>query len=242
MTSKTKTARACLILLLAALLLPVLSLGALASGQSIDLDTKGSITLHFAYEGKPLAGGKLTLRQVAEVKATDTGLEFAWLPAMKSAGIPMKDLESPTVAKKVADAADKGSLPSTTAAIGKDGTVSFKDLPLGLYLLTQPEAPAGFECIRPFLMGVPGKNDKGGYVYDVDGAPKPQVVKATPSPSPSPSPTPIPEDPSKPPKLPQTGQLKWPIAVMAVAGLVLTALGTGLRISARRYDEGEDRR
>lgn len=59
-----------------------------------------------------------------------------------------------------------------------------------------------------------------------------------PSPEPSESPTPTPAPTGKPSgadeTLPQTGQLRWPVPVLAVLGLALAAAGIGCR---RRRDE-----
>jgi hypothetical protein len=65
------------------------------------------------------------------------------------------------------------------------------------------------------------------------------VVTNTWTPSPSPSPSTPPASPTPPTttsKLPQTGQLWWPVRLLAVAGLGLMLLGWGIR---RREDEHE---
>jgi hypothetical protein len=53
--------------------------------------------------------------------------------------------------------------------------------------------------------------------------PPPTVTPAQPSPAPSATPTP------SQPKLPQTGQLWWPISLLALCGLVLILIGVKLR-------------
>lgn len=45
------------------------------------------------------------------------------------------------------------------------------------------------------------------------------------TPSPSPSPTPTPKPPNDTPKLPQTGQLWWPVPALIMAGLFLVVIG-----------------
>ena len=69
--------------------------------------------------------------------------------------------------------------------------------------------------------------------------PPPEPTEApVPSPEPSVTPTPTPARTGKPSgadeTLPQTGQLRWPVPVLAVLGLALAAAGIGCR---RRRDE-----
>lgn len=63
---------------------------------------------------------------------------------------------------------------------------------------------------------------------DPDPTPTP-VPEPTPTPIPDPTPTPTPTPTPEVPKLPQTGQMNWPIPVLAVLGLALVALGWILR-------------
>ena len=86
----------------------------------------------------------------------------------------------------------------------------------------------------PVLVSVPFMDPKTGeYTYDVDATVKPAVIRETePTPTPSPSPTPTPG-----PKLPQTGQLNWPIPVLAGAGVFFILLGLWLLGSDRRRSQ-----
>lgn len=57
--------------------------------------------------------------------------------------------------------------------------------------------------------------------------------EGTPSPTPSPEGTPTPT-PTVPGKLPQSGQLNWPIPVLALAGLILIGIGVALAQKAKK--------
>ena len=94
----------------------------------------------------------------------------------------------------------------------------------GLYLLVQYKAAEGYEAAAPFLVSVP-MNEDGTYIYDVDASPKVELTKA---PQPTPTPTP------KPPTLAQTGQLNWPVPVLAIIGLCLFSLGWLLRFGRKK--------
>ena len=118
------------------------------------------------------------------------------------------------------------------------GWVTFAPLDPGLYVVTQKQSQAteGFDAIQPFLISLP-RWENGSYVYDLTAAPKvPLVPEETPPPPPPSEPTTPPPD--DPPDIPQTGQLNWPVPVLAVSGMTLFILGWALCFgSGRKYHE-----
>lgn len=111
--------------------------------------------------------------------------------------------------------------------------VSFTNLELGLYLLVQDVAAEGCIKMEPFLVSVP-MEENGGYLYDVDASPKVELAKLPVEPS-------KPEQPELPggSKLPQTGQLNWPIPLLVMSGLCLLSAGWLLRFGKRKSDRRE---
>jgi LPXTG-motif cell wall-anchored protein len=112
---------------------------------------------------------------------------------------------------------NKGTIPFVTkTADAKDGTCQFSGLSTGLYLVIQETPAPGFSALNAFLVSVPQLED-GVYVYEVTATIKSELER-------EPDPTdPPPTTPG--PTLPQTGQLNWPVPVMAVSGMVLFLLG-----------------
>lgn len=93
-------------------------------------------------------------------------------------------------------------LPGTEKTVDSRGSVIFDDLPAGQYFLVQHKAPAGYYPIKPFLvelLQMPG----GTQISSVDGTPKLEPEK----------------------KLPQTGQLVWPVWVLLGMGICTTGIG-----------------
>lgn len=167
--------------------------------------------------GTTVFGGSLTLYRVGEVFEDDGNYSFALTGDFVDCGQSLADLESTTLAKSLADYAVSRSLKGTTQNVDAKGTVSFKDVQLGLYLLVQEVPAEGYYKADPFLVSVPMMEDDV-YIYDVDASPKVEVEH-------EPQPTnPPPTKPTKP-TLPQTGQLNWPIPVLIVCGLVLLCVG-----------------
>ena len=111
-----------------------------------------------------------------------------------------------------------------TANIGSTGKAVFRNVTPGLYLLVQQSAAEGYLAADPFLVSVP-MMENGTYIYDVDASPKTELEKAPV--------TPTPEKPN-PPKLPQTGQLNWPILVLSGVGIALVVFGGAVILTKKK--------
>ena len=126
--------------------------------------------------------------------------------------------------------------------VNEEGYADITKLPQGLYLVVQTEASHGYEAIKPFLVSIPLR-DGNNWIYDVDATPKvcatipetPDIPDTPDNPvSPDSPDNPVspgnpdnPVSPSNPdkPVLPQTGQLNWPVPVLACSGVLLFAIG-----------------
>lgn len=199
-------------LLLSVFLLCALSAAALAN-EVPDLNRKGSITVEMKYDGNAVTGGKLLAYRVAQIIENDGNYSFEALPPYQSVELTQENLSSPELAAAFAAQISSDGI---EPAIAEDGLVCFENLELGLYLIVQTEASPGFEPLKPFLVSVP-INEDGHYLYDVNANGKFQLLQ---EPQPTPSPT---ESPG--PDLPQTGQLNWPIPLLAALGLGLFSMG-----------------
>ena len=128
------------------------------------------------------------------------------------------------------------ALPGGTLAlykVGENGKVTFSSLPFGLYLVVQKTAPAGYGKTEPFLVSLPYL-EEGEYQYDVASQPKTDLERdVTTKPTTSPTTKPA---ASSGGKLPQTGQLWWPVPVLNCGGLGCIVEG----LLRRRRDGDED--
>ena len=188
-----------------------------------DLTRTGSISVDVISTDthKAIPGGSLTLYQVATAAAVDTGMTFILTDDFSAVGIdPMTvgdDARVREMAQAFADYAASKGIKGTSLAVGANGNATFTNLDLGLYLIVQPKAADGYDPLSAFLVTVPLKQD-GKLLYDVVASPKPGTANTTPVP-----PTPTPTPPSG--KLPQTGQLWWPVPWLALSGAALLAIG-----------------
>ena len=200
--------------LLAALVL-VLCLPMTVSAHEVpDLTRTGSIEVLMRIGTKAVSGGTLTATKVGYIDKDDGDYFFRRLD-----GERLTDITSSTAPGKLKDFADNYGknhpMTSLTVNINKEGKAKFGNLKPGLYLITQKKAASGYNPLAPFLVSVP-YNDDGHYEYNVDINSKAELEK-TPE---------KPHRPGKPSeKLPQTGQLNWPVPVLAGGGLLLMIVG-----------------
>lgn len=194
-----------------------------------DLSKTGSISVTMRHEDDKSAvpGGELTLYRVGDIAEENGNYSYTLTEAFAGSGVTLDNLESAELAKKLADYAKANKLTGTVQKIDSKGVAAASDLTLGLYLVVQTEAAEGYNAVNPFLVTVPVLTD-GVYVYEVDANPKVELVTEKEK-EPKPTPTPTPGT-----KLPQTGQLNWPIPLLAGVGLLLFALGWGLRFGKKQ--------
>ena len=224
------------------------------ASERIPADQTGSITLTLQYKGKPIKDGSFYCIQVADVISEDANYYFRQLlnkDVVYRDGLPeLKEIydivTNPSNAKYFKDHPELIHFEKN-----RTGTVKFKNLDIGLYLIIQKDESKGFYKMNHFLVSVPYEED-GKYKYDVNACIKhelkPEIDPSKPPCDPDPKPTtpcptqpnPNPPKPSqpKPPKRPQTGQLNWPVPVLAVSGMALFLLGWWLTFGRKKdtYD------
>lgn len=235
------------------LLCAVLLCGAFLCGAAAqpypDLTRTGSILVRVLdTEGTPVPGGELQCFQVAKL----TNMGYVPVNGFEDCGVSMDDfladgtgaaeLAKELIQKRPANAKFVSAEPNEA------GKVLFSQLELGLYLVFQSVPADRYHALDPFLVTVP-LSENGLWIYDIDAAPK--VGRASPAPTttptmePSTTPTTTPtasttSTPTGRPisRLPQTGQLRWPVPVLAGMGLVFLLIGWIL--SKRQEKRNED--
>lgn len=218
--------------------------------ETPDRSRQGSVTVKMEYEGKAVTGGTMTAYLVGEIQESDGNYSFEKTEAMGAFTGSYEDITAPSLAEDVASFVREHAVPACATAENKEGRAVFFGLELGLYLIVQTEASEGYEPLRPFLVSVP-MNEDGRYVYEVDAEGKFQLHQQTkphkphkPGEPDSPSTPGNPSEPNSPSEphapqggsgvtLPQTGQLNWPVPVLAALGLCLFSIGWMLRFGKK---------
>lgn len=167
----------------------------------------------------PLQGGELTLYRVASVSKNGADMSFTYTNGFENCGIALDNVSESALASRLAEKVTQNAQ-AVTKTVNDSGIAVFGDLKAGLYLIVQKQAAEGYDAIQPFLVTVPIM-ENGQYVYDVDAQPKAGTSSRKTTQTP-----PTQEVLSA---LPQTGQLNWPVPVLAVTGAVLVAAGVVLK-------------
>ena len=239
-------------------LLFLLALPVSAAAQSVPDESRNghcSITVSMTYKGKAVCGGTLALYKVGDVAEDDGNYSFVPVKEIQADIPEFGDIESPDLAGKLCKLESKLTpVTDLPKKVGEDGNATFSDLTFGLYLVVQKTAASGYGKTAPFLVSVPYLY-ADEYQYDVTSQPKTDLEREVPTKPTGPTtkptkptgPTTKPTKPTGPTtkpttssgggkKLPQTGQLWWPVPVLACAGLGCIAVGLFRRWEAR--DEG----
>lgn len=178
---------------------------------------------------------------------------FVYTPAFAACGIELRLEQAELLAGRLAAYAGQERLATADQQTSQAGRLCFSALAEGLYLLVQEGSVAGYYAASPFLVALPLLEADGSLNYEPLAFPKIERM-AVPEPPVSgetePEPT-LPEvsDPvtepelSEPParepvepgktdpadpdesRLIQTGQVNWPLPLLATAGFLLFSYG-----------------
>ena len=224
-----------------------------SAGTSDTLDTskKCSICLIIDSEGKA-AGGTFSAYKLAALEEVDG--EYVFKDIHGDRTIDLKDDKSIAEYLEyyktyVTDNADTVQAAATASA--NAGQVKFEDLEPGVYLFRETGVISGYTTMADCLFSVPGWEKEKGFIYNREAVTKPQI-----KPNPEEGSTTTTEetptdddtysesddddtdysessdsdsDSSSSKKLPQTGQLWWPLPLLLCAGLVLMLAGRKIR-------------
>jgi len=190
---------------LASLLLAAALLASAALAQEtkaeVDLNRTGSITITLQRDGRAVSPpSTFHLYQVAQITGSGTGQAYTLTADFAASGAALDDLEAAGLADRLDGYVKGKGLSGTTGQTDHTGTLTFSDLPVGLYLLVQEEGEGGYYAVKPFLASVPLAVDGEELSYDVDASPKMQWMEAPPDPVDPDPPGPVDPDPPRPPR------------------------------------------
>lgn len=216
-----------------------LAADAKAASALPNYNKKGSVTVNVLSTDtdEAIPGGILTLYKVADLKQSGDNSSYELTDSFKksnasTADITESDAGAGELASELESYVNRNKIKGQTAAADEDGQAVWKDLSLGVYLVVNTAASKGYEAMNAFLITVP-RYLNGAYVYDVSANPKSETldpVKADGSKPKASSPGTaasgsVGKKSSAGGKLPQTGQLWWPVPVLALAGMLFVSFG-----------------
>ncbi len=181
-TKNSRQIRISLLVLCVALLLAYgmsIPAYAAATAATVDLSAKGSVsaTLKATDDTHP-TNGELSLYQVANLELVNGNMTYTYASAFEGCTASLDDVTVASLASELDTYVKEHEIAATsTSAISSEGTVSFSDLSVGLYLVAQTTQSSGYSLIDAFLVSIPLDVDDA-WVYDVDASPK--IEPATP--------------------------------------------------------------
>jgi LPXTG-motif cell wall-anchored protein len=204
------------------------ALGEVPEGEWItppaDLDRLGAVIFDFSAAKGVEFRGTVELWQVARWDSGSGALQ--WTEDFAGVADRLGNWDRKDYPKWLKIYAESKEIAPLRVEVDSSGRGRAENLPLGVYLVGQTTAFPGCEPISPCLLWVPCP-ENFSWIYEVDAMPK---VELKPIPM-------IPEEdvptPHKPHELPQTGQVNWPVPVLAAVGTVCILLGLFLRREKR---------
>lgn len=197
----------------------------------IDFSEKGSITVTAIYNGDPLKDLKLNCIRVGDLISSGDSYYFECIydDSIIFTGVNIHNSNNP---EKMLELVHKNNGIAVSVKADQEGNIVFNNLLPGLYLIYQdsPQTLNGYKYeLSAFLVTIPYD---GKMHVDADSKLSLDLYPEETTPD-STTPT-----QKKPVKLPQTGQLNWPIPALASGGMLLFALGWWLVFGSRKdtYD------
>ena len=186
---------------------------------------EGTLILTLKSHDEPVLSGTIAIYHVADLKDSEDFDRYEFTDEFKNCNLNIEDLNNTELPKMLCDYIKGKSIDRVIKGTDTNGQVVFNNLDEGLYLVAQDKVPNGYSSINPFLVEIPSYNEASKeFEYKVYAEPKitPDDVTVPTEPE-----TEEIYQPTRPEtgKLPHTGQLNWPIPVLAFAGVVLFIIG-----------------
>lgn len=223
-----KTARYAGILLIALYMILAVGMTAFATEDTAALDSplRGSIAVDLVSldSGETIVGGTLTLYQVAKAEVLEGEIKFTYTDEFAQCGMTLtaeekSESEKKALAETLEAYVEQNNITGQSAAVDESGHAAWTDLEHGLYLVVQTSQSEGYAPIQTFVVSVPESVD-GAYIYEINAKPKTGTTDTPDDPTTDNKKT-VPSGS----KLPQTGQLWWPVPVLAIVGILCVFVG-----------------
>ena len=176
------------------------------AAEQLDTQRKGSITLHYSHKGIGFEDLDISIYRVADITPD---MEFELVSPFDTYPVNVQGITSQKEWKITAETMAMYTMvgkvkPDGLAKTDADGTVTFKDMKAGLYLITEVETSVEHVkySFENFFVVLPRVMDDGSFDYEIEA--KPKYTSETPDPDepgdPPVDPPEDPEDPTKPSK------------------------------------------
>lgn len=201
------------------------SFNAFAQKAELPANQRGTLTINISYKGNAVADGEFTIFCVATV--SEDGETYTATKDFEECSINFNRLDDNDLPNYIYEYVLLNGIKGTVKKVNYKGEVKFEGLEDGLYFIAQTKGTLGYEAAAPFLAEIPNYNSETNkWEYNLEA--KPKVLPDSMTVPSEPTETqPETENPITMPSdmLPHTGQLNWPVPVLAFAGIILFIIG-----------------
>lgn len=213
-----------------------------APAQAAEEGCTVKIQMEIGTNSQPVTddGGNLEIYRIADIQSDDEGYYYHVLPDFEewrekdesndlsqykgNEGQEEFEENNAEWAEELASYVAENSIEpfNTDPDYFTKGYLEISGLEGGVYLMMQTEAVKGYEKLSPFLVAVSKEDERGGVIEARSKMAKLEKIDQKETTPDNPKPTPPTHTGDK---LPQTGQLWWPIPILIAAGVLLIVVG-----------------
>lgn len=149
-----------------------------SENHTIDFSKKGEInlTLLESTESIPITGASITIYQIALASENNHQLKFDYVNALSACNVSLNNLSVPTLAESITGCLTNTEVTKFEKVTDTNGKVTFNNLDLGLYLVSQTSSISGYSTFANFLVQLPQDIDNQWH-YSIDAIPKTEIIK-----------------------------------------------------------------
>lgn len=151
-------------------------------------DATGSLNFIYECDGVALSGAGISITKVADAKEEQGTVVYTLGDALSAYSETnafgfetfFDDMTAIESNQTAALLASENLTADFTGTTDTDGSVTFSELPLGMYLVTQISSDgvsADYTQFEPFLISIPSMNEDGAFYTDLESRPKTDVEK-----------------------------------------------------------------
>lgn len=147
----------------------------------VDFNKKGSltITLMESESSEYISGASIKVTKIASAYLdNNSNIAYEFVEELKNSNIILDDLTKEDLLKDILKYMEENNIELNGDINNTDdlGKVSFNDLDLGLYIISQENIVEGYSSIDSYLLTIPTIIDNE-WVYDIDSLPKTELIK-----------------------------------------------------------------
>ena len=162
-------------LMMVMVLISILPVFADTTSNVVDFSKKGSLSIALSetITDTKVKGADIVIYKVADAYSLDYNLAFDYEDSLEK---HQEELEDGKITHEILESVKTNKVSNLKGVTNVSGIVSFSELDLGLYLVTQSNQVDGYSDMDPFLVMIPQVYDNQ-WLYDIEATPKVEIIR-----------------------------------------------------------------